>query len=320
MAHTTSENFFKLLDSILENNPKETYGYFASYKFNTDAMKLIAEALITNHTFTTVDLQRNHLDPKCMSFIAKVLEKNDTITTMNLADNYIDANDIKIIARALKRNNTLTSLNLAVNSLGAEGFEYLAQTLVSNHTLTEINLGCNNCGTKGAMCIAQVLRTNTTLTHLGLYSNNIDTVGIVAIMEALCVNNTLMVINVSYNEFDAFTFSRVFAKTLAVNNTLRWVFFQSRNDNNFYNIISDALTINPSITVLIPFVNNVNLGRNTQLQMKNQCSATLLTMLWYNDFPTIIPKIQKNRNYILNLLHYCVPIFMGVFLFWFFGQ
>ncbi|KAG0349324.1 hypothetical protein BG005_011034, partial [Podila minutissima] len=72
--------------------------------------------------------------------LAEALKTNSTLTTLNLELNSIGDNGAQALAEALKTNLTLTILNLRHNSIGHNGAQALAEALKTNSTLTTLNL------------------------------------------------------------------------------------------------------------------------------------------------------------------------------------
>ncbi|CAE7643758.1 NLRC3 [Symbiodinium necroappetens] len=130
--------------------------------------------------------------------IAEALKTNSTLTSINLEGNRIDEDGGKAIGEALKSNSTLASINLGFCNIG-EGAQAICEALKTNSTLTSINLERNHIGNEGGKAIGKALKTNSTLTSINLESNFIGGEGGKAIAEALRSNSTLTRIELAYN-------------------------------------------------------------------------------------------------------------------------
>ncbi|KAG0273875.1 hypothetical protein BGZ96_004618, partial [Linnemannia gamsii] len=74
--------------------------------------------------------------------LAEAIKTNSTVTTLNLERNSIGDNGAKALAEALTINSTLTTLDLNNNKIGFEGT--LTLIMASKiHSLTTLNLRCN---------------------------------------------------------------------------------------------------------------------------------------------------------------------------------
>ncbi|KAG0014464.1 hypothetical protein BGZ82_001746 [Podila clonocystis] len=124
----------------------------------------LAEALKTNSTLTTLDLEGNSIGENRAQALAEALKTNSTLTTLNLSSNAIGENGAQALAEALKTNSTLTTLDLGFNAIGENGAQALAEALKTNATLTTLGLLGNSIGEKGAQALAEALKTNSTLT------------------------------------------------------------------------------------------------------------------------------------------------------------
>ncbi|KAG0043724.1 hypothetical protein BGZ90_009000, partial [Linnemannia elongata] len=100
--------------------------------------------------------------------LAEALKTNSTLTTLDLQDNKIGSHEVQLMATAFKTNSTLTTLKLRSNSIGDNGAQTLAEALKTNSTLTTLDLQSNSIGDNGAQTLAEALKANSTLTTLDL--------------------------------------------------------------------------------------------------------------------------------------------------------
>ncbi|KAG0041328.1 hypothetical protein BGZ89_007519, partial [Linnemannia elongata] len=85
------------------------------------------------------ELASGRIGGKEFGILAKALKTNSTLTTLDLQGNSIGDDGAKALAEALKTNSTLTTLNLYNNSIGDDGAKALAEALKTNSTLTTLN-------------------------------------------------------------------------------------------------------------------------------------------------------------------------------------
>jgi hypothetical protein len=128
---------------------------------------------------------------KAFGVLAQALKTNSTITTLILRDSSISNYGAKSLAKALKTNKTLITLDLQHNSIGSDGVKMLAEALKTNSTLTALYLEENSIGDDGAKALAEALNTNSTLTTLDLEENSIGDDGSKALADARKINSTL---------------------------------------------------------------------------------------------------------------------------------
>ncbi|KAF8925261.1 hypothetical protein BGZ47_003403, partial [Haplosporangium gracile] len=148
--------------------------------FGAKELEPMAEALKTNSTLTTLDLQDSKIGSYEAQALSEALKTNSTLTTLNLQGNSIGHTGAQALSEALKTNSTLTNLNLSNNSIGDTGAQALSEALKTNSTLTTVNLQGNSIGDNGAQALAETLKTNLTLTTLNLQMNKIWFKGLLA--------------------------------------------------------------------------------------------------------------------------------------------
>ncbi|KAG0275391.1 hypothetical protein BGZ97_010305, partial [Linnemannia gamsii] len=81
---------------------------------------------------------------KAIGRLAEALKTNSTLITLNLEGNSIGDDGAKALSEALKTNSTLTTLDLGSNSIRDDGAKALAEALKTNSTLTTLKLQGNS--------------------------------------------------------------------------------------------------------------------------------------------------------------------------------
>ncbi|KAF9083380.1 hypothetical protein BGX29_003197, partial [Mortierella sp. GBA35] len=193
--HIVLPKDFVMLSSFHPKRPSHLSGLsfeLAAGPFGAKEVEPLAEALKTNSTLTTLDLQYSKIGSHEAQIMAEALKTNSTLTTLDLTHNKVGSNGTQALSEALKTNLTLTTLNLKFNSIESNGAQALAEALKTNSTLTTLNLQFNSIESNGAQALAETLKTNSTLTTLYLSYNLIESNGAVALAEALKTNSTLI--------------------------------------------------------------------------------------------------------------------------------
>ncbi|WP_039456529.1 ankyrin repeat domain-containing protein [Candidatus Jidaibacter acanthamoebae] len=236
------------LDGLQPNTTVSVYN-----SIGTEGWKKIAEALKSNFTITTLNLEYSGMDTEVKKEILDVFKKNASITTLNLKGNNIDDEEGKFIAKALRTNMTLTELNLTENEIEPETFGHITGYLARNKILRDdTNLTCldlnyinigdkilkniieaintntnisilhlagSNIEFKGGKAIGRLLRTNNSITELYLGNNRIGDMGIILIASALKTNTILTKLFISNNNISE-EGGKAIAKALKNNTTL----------------------------------------------------------------------------------------------------
>ncbi|KAF9536772.1 hypothetical protein EC957_009735, partial [Mortierella hygrophila] len=210
---------FGILADALKTNSTLTTLDLRGNSIGSDGAKALAEALKTNSILTTLDLGGNSIGSDGAKALAEALKTNSTLTTLNLWYNSIGSDEAKALAEALKTNSTLTTLNLERNSIGSDGANALAEALKTNSTLTTLNLESNSIGSDEAKALAEALKTNSTLTTLDLRGNSIGSDGAKALAEALKTNSTLTTLDLGGNSIGS-DGAKALAEALKTNSTL----------------------------------------------------------------------------------------------------
>jgi len=162
--------------------------------------QLLAEALKSNTTLTTLVLTYNQIGSDGAQLLAEALKSNTTLTTVDIAGNKIGSDGVQLLVESLKSNTTLDTVDIAGNQIGPVGAQSLAEALKSNTTLTTLDLACNEIGSFVAQLLAEALKSNTTLTTLDLACNKIGSFGAQSLAEALKTNVGLVTLRLSINE------------------------------------------------------------------------------------------------------------------------
>ncbi|KAI9237875.1 MAG: hypothetical protein BYD32DRAFT_461209 [Podila humilis] len=82
---------------------------------------VFSEALKTNSTLITLDLEDNLIQPKIVKAFSGTLKNKSTLATLDLTCNLIEDNGTQALGGALRTNSTLTSLYLAGNLIDGSG-------------------------------------------------------------------------------------------------------------------------------------------------------------------------------------------------------
>ncbi|MCE3254583.1 MAG: protein NLRC3-like [Rickettsiaceae bacterium] len=115
-----------------------------------------------------------HSNNEDLVILAEALKTNNSLYTLNLDSNNIDDKTAAIIAKSLEENTTLLSLSLTNNNIKDEGAIALAKMLKINSTLISLYLNKNQIGNLGAAAIEEALEINRGLKIIELQENNID--------------------------------------------------------------------------------------------------------------------------------------------------
>ncbi|CAE7466534.1 Nlrc3, partial [Symbiodinium necroappetens] len=118
--------------------------------------------------------------------IAEALKTNSTLTSINFARSRFGVESGKAMGEALKTNSTVTSINLEHNNIRDEGAQAIAEALRSNSTLTNINLAWNRIDVEGGKAICEALKSNSTLTSINLKGNDDISEQVLAEIEKRC--------------------------------------------------------------------------------------------------------------------------------------
>ncbi|KAF9956626.1 hypothetical protein BGZ72_002637 [Mortierella alpina] len=244
----------------------------------------LAEALKTNLSLTTLDLQGNAIGNDGAKALAAALEINSTMTTLNLTDNDIGPLGANALAEALKTNSTLTTLNLRGNAIGDDGAKALAAALKINSTMTTLNLTYNGIGPLGANALAEALKTNSTLTALNLSLNNIQYDGAKALGEALKTNSTLTDLNLNYNSIRD-NGTKELAEALKTNISLTTLSLNGNSiGNNGAQALAEALKTNSTLTTMSLDKNLIRGDGAEALAEALKTNLTLTTMSLDNNW------------------------------------
>ncbi|KAF9284701.1 hypothetical protein BGZ88_009831 [Linnemannia elongata] len=174
--------------------PKLSFELVAG-SFGAKELVSLAEALKTNSTLTTLDLQYNKIGSYEVEVMAEALKTNSTMITLYLGNNSIGDN-------GPHSQDKLDSdhLGLQHNSIGEDRAKALSEALNTNSILTTLYLLRNSIGVYGAKALAEGLKNNSTLTTLDLQYNSIGVDGVKALAEALKTNSIVTIRGVVFTE------------------------------------------------------------------------------------------------------------------------
>jgi hypothetical protein len=128
----------------------------------------------------SLDISSNSLSAKGTKLLAEALESNQTMTSLNISSNSMafdgkrnrDISGFAALADAIKDMKALTKLNVSDNGLRERHGKVLGEMLKANSTLLELNLSKNYGGAGFACETFKGLVNNGTLTALDISANN----------------------------------------------------------------------------------------------------------------------------------------------------
>ncbi|KAF9536939.1 hypothetical protein EC957_009343, partial [Mortierella hygrophila] len=217
----------------------------------------LAEALKTNSTLTTLDLQYNKIGSYEVEVMAEALKTNSTIITLYLGNNSIGDSGAQALAEALKTNSTLINLSLDHNSIGDNGAQALSEALKTNSALTALDLRGNSIWFKGLLAFLEPLKNNSALTTLDLYDNPIGDDRAKALSEALKTSSILTTLDLYENSIGA-DGAQALSEALKTNSTLTTLDLgvNSIGDDGA-KALAEALKTNSTLTTLNLRVNSI---------------------------------------------------------------
>ncbi|KAK5809251.1 hypothetical protein F5H01DRAFT_394807 [Linnemannia elongata] len=269
---------FGLLAEALKTNSTLTTLNLENNLIGFDGAKALAEALKTNKALTTLNLRLNSIGSYGAMALAEALKTNKTLTTLNLVGNSIGSDGAKALAEALKTSKNLTTLNLESNSIGDDGAKALATAFKINSTLTTLNLERNSVGDDGAKALTDALKTNSTLTTLNLENNSIGDDGAMALAEALKTNKTLTTLNLRLNSIGSYG-AMALAEALKTNKTLTTLNMVGNSiGSNGAMALAEALMTNSTLTTLNLESNSIGDDGAKALAKAFKINSTLTTL------------------------------------------
>ncbi|KAG9061903.1 hypothetical protein KI688_007054 [Linnemannia hyalina] len=269
---------FGILTEALKTNSTLTTLDLESNSIGSNGAKALAEALKTNSFLTTLDLESNSIGENGAQALAEALKTNKTLTTLNLWNNSIGENGARALSEALKTNSTLTTLDLWNDSIGDNGAKALAEALKTNSTLTTLNLGSNSIGDNGAQALVEALKTNSTLTTLDLWNNSIGENGAQALSEALKTNSTLTTLDLWNNSIGE-NGAQALSEALKTNSTLTTLNLGSNSiGDNGAKALAEALKTNATLTTLNLGSNSIGSNGAQALSKALKTNSTLTTL------------------------------------------
>ncbi|KAG9069808.1 hypothetical protein KI688_009133 [Linnemannia hyalina] len=269
---------FGILAEALKTNSTLTTLDLGGNSIGFDGAKALAEALKTNSTLATLHLWNNSIGSDGAKALAEALKTNSTLTTLDLGNNSIGSDGAKALAEALKTNSTLTTLGLGNNSIGSDGAKALAEALKTNSTLTTLDLGGNSIGFDGAKALAEALKTNSTLATLHLWNNSIGSDGAKALAEALKTNSTLTTLDLKYNSIGS-DGAKALAEALKTNSTLTTLHLWNNSiGSDGAKALAEALKTNSTLATLDLKYNSIGSDGAKALAEALKTNSTLATL------------------------------------------
>ncbi|XP_068700169.1 NLR family CARD domain-containing protein 3-like [Montipora foliosa] len=211
---------------------------------------ILAHAMATNSTVTTLYLSRHIIGDSGAAALAKAVEINSTLTELILDYNEIGDSGAAALAKAVEINSTLTRLTLDYNEIGDSGAAALAKAVEINSTLRELDLFKNGISGSGAAALAKAMEINSTLTQLYLSGNSIGDSGAAALAKAVEINSTLRELDLSGNGIRDSGVAAL-AKAVESNSTLRHLYLSGNSiGDSGAAALAKAVEINSTLTKL----------------------------------------------------------------------
>ena len=115
---------------------------FASLALDANALLGVAEGLDHNSGVVELDLSNNKqlADPVVYSRLANALQTNETLTTLDLNKCDLDDSAMNVLLTALQRNRSLQVLKLDYNSFTKDGIKTVLAPLVTGLHIQELHL------------------------------------------------------------------------------------------------------------------------------------------------------------------------------------
>eukprot|EP01028_Stygiella_incarcerata_P003689 TRINITY_DN176_c0_g1_i14.p1 TRINITY_DN176_c0_g1~~TRINITY_DN176_c0_g1_i14.p1 ORF type:complete len:207 (-),score=54.56 TRINITY_DN176_c0_g1_i14:243-770(-) len=147
----------------------------------------IAEALETNISLKSLNLEECGIGSAAAIRIAEMLEKNSSLLSLDLGWNeYVGDEGWIRIAEALEINTSLKSLNLRDCGIRSAAAIKIGEMLEKNSSLLSLGLGHNwDIGGEEWIRIAEALEINTSLKSLNLEGCGIGSAAAIKIAEIL---------------------------------------------------------------------------------------------------------------------------------------
>jgi len=221
VSYLWRKNSYKKLCQLLKNNMIPTTEI--KFAFSSDGnffVNLLCDAVKTNVTLTSMNLDEFKLKGAGARRVFEALKRNNSITKLSLKSNSFGETGGKYIGHLLQINTTLTEVDLRHNAIGSKAAETFATALKINKSLIKLNLGDNKIHDAGAKKISSALLTNLKLSKINLSANGIRDGGAIALSEVLRMNKTLTELNLNENKISSKGATKIF-ETLRTNSTLK---------------------------------------------------------------------------------------------------
>jgi Ran GTPase-activating protein (RanGAP) involved in mRNA processing and transport len=198
-----------------------------------------------------LDMCKQNLGVTGCELVAQALETDRTISSLLLGTNGIGDIGVKSIAKLITRNDNLEVVYLGCNAISGAGIETLSNSLIDNSTVIGLWLKRNPIGVDGAEHIAKMLHSNTSIQTLDLVHTRIGKVGLKAIVDVLIkTNRTVKRLYLGGNDLDPDD-AYLIANLLKSNSSIEALLLNVNYlGDRGIEILADALAINTSITEL----------------------------------------------------------------------
>ncbi|CAF1170409.1 unnamed protein product [Rotaria sordida] len=191
------------LDYFVKNNVDD-WDFHEKAILDAD-LKVIAGALTTNTSCTSLDLRHNKITDVGTHYLAEVLSVNYTVKALLLSDNNIGDIGLGYLCDAMTDpKESLKLLYINKNGITDHGVRALAEKLKLNKSLVDLSLNYNHIGDDGVQALCNVLKSdNTTLKRLHLQGNKIQDSGVDAIIEMIQSHSALEEFKLGHNQISS---------------------------------------------------------------------------------------------------------------------
>jgi len=168
---------------------------FCISNVTTAGIKMLIEALSSNHSLQKLDISANNFSDDGADAISAYLSKSTTtLLELNISCNNIKTFGVKKIVEALKNNSTLRKLDISCNPLSDDGAAHFGDFLKENNTLIKLDLSNIQITMKSVKTFAEAIQANTSLKTLKFKCDCYhDAVTFnMAILDAMHINRIIM--------------------------------------------------------------------------------------------------------------------------------
>jgi Ran GTPase-activating protein (RanGAP) involved in mRNA processing and transport len=238
-----------------------------SYSLNNDNIRIIVDALKTNHTLLELHFSGMKITHLSEPFIGDLLYHNQTLTTFSIPNSIIFRNGATNVCNALRTNTRIRNLNFYSPGMNTEAALQFAEILQMNTTIQSLDIECidyDNVEELGMTALINALKVNRGIRHLNMsgcrsrLSNNLCKPVITRICEIVAENTTLLSLNIDNCDVDT-NFGILMGSAVRRNTTLTEL--NINFDHDFvYDGLYEGLMENTTIKKLSVEVSVYNFG------------------------------------------------------------